>query len=109
MKINAKSQQIALNKIANNNYSYYHIVSFILMVISMYVCICNGVTDKQIIKQAQSGASTLRDLQESLGVATNCGKCAKLACAILAEHSVFASHEFTDISRHRPQPHAVAA
>lgn len=79
------------------------------MVNSMYVCICNGVTDKQIIKQAQLGATSLRDLQDSLGVATSCGKCSKLACSILAEHSVFASHEFTNISRHKPQHQAVAA
>lgn len=65
---------------------------------NMYVCICNGVTDKQIIRQAQSGATSLRDLQDSLGVATNCGKCAKLAKDILAEHQVFPSG-FVNISR----------
>lgn len=68
------------------------------MVFNMYVCICNGVTDKQIIKQAQSGATTLRDLQDSLGVATSCGKCAKLACAILEEHKLYAT-DIVSISR----------
>lgn len=65
----------------------------------MYVCICNGVTDKQIIKQAQSGASTLRDLQDSLGVATCCGKCAKLACEILEQHKICHDVNYINISR----------
>lgn len=32
----------------------------------MYVCVCNGVTDKQIIKAADNGAMTLQDLSDEL-------------------------------------------
>jgi len=51
----------------------------------MYVCVCNGVTDKQIIKAAESGATTLQDLSDELNVATCCGRCATCAKKVLRE------------------------
>lgn len=44
----------------------------------MYVCLCQGITDSQIRSAVQSGASSLRDVRESLGVMKQCGKCACL-------------------------------
>ena len=35
----------------------------------MYICICNAITDKQIRKAAEAGASDLWGLQAKLGVA----------------------------------------
>ena len=52
----------------------------------MYVCICNAITDKQILEAADAGASDLWALQRELGVATGCGTCRDSASAILAEH-----------------------
>ncbi len=52
----------------------------------MYVCICNGITDKQIRRAASAGASSVRDLQSELGVAAGCGSCHEHAAKILAEH-----------------------
>lgn len=51
----------------------------------MYVCICNGITDKQINKEIKAGAKTLEDLQQNLGVATCCGNCADCANKLLKE------------------------
>jgi bacterioferritin-associated ferredoxin len=51
----------------------------------MYVCVCNGVTDKQIIKAVEEGASTLQDLSEELNVATCCGRCASCAKKVMRE------------------------
>lgn len=51
----------------------------------MYVCVCNGVTDKQIIKAADNGAMTLQDLSDELKVATCCGRCASCAKKVLRE------------------------
>ena len=51
----------------------------------MFVCICNAITDKQIRQAARAGAKDLWALQESLGVATNCGSCSQDALAILKE------------------------
>lgn len=53
----------------------------------MYVCVCNGVTDKQIIKAAKGGATTLQDLSDELNVATCCGRCASCAKKVLSEAS----------------------
>ncbi|MBP6115814.1 MAG: (2Fe-2S)-binding protein [Neisseriaceae bacterium] len=49
----------------------------------MYICICNGITDKQIKAEVSAGATSLADLQASLGVATCCGCCADAASAYL--------------------------
>ena len=51
----------------------------------MYVCICNAITDKQIRKAADSGARTVWDLQNQLGVASGCGSCVETAAEILQE------------------------
>lgn len=51
----------------------------------MYVCVCNGVTDKQIIRAAENGAMTLQDLSDELKVATCCGRCANCAKKVLHE------------------------
>lgn len=51
----------------------------------MYVCVCKAVTDRQIHKAVENGASTLRELAQDLGVATQCGKCAKCAHSVLCE------------------------
>lgn len=45
----------------------------------MYICVCNGVTERQIGVAAKRGATTIRDLRECLGVASECGRCARSA------------------------------
>jgi bacterioferritin-associated ferredoxin len=52
----------------------------------MYVCICNAITDKQIRQAADSGATSLWELQKQLGVASNCGSCKEAASQILQEN-----------------------
>ena len=52
----------------------------------MYVCICNAITDKQIRKAAESGATDLWRLQAKLGVASGCGTCKEAVSEILAEY-----------------------
>ena len=51
----------------------------------MYVCVCKGITDTQIRSAVQDGASSLREVRNTLGVATQCGKCGILARQILRE------------------------
>ena len=50
---------------------------------NMYVCICKGVTDKQIHNEIHQGVSTFDELQERLEVATCCGQCKECAMDIL--------------------------
>lgn len=55
------------------------------LLIHMYVCICNAITDNQIREAAKAGARDLWDLQARLGVASNCGSCKETAAEILRE------------------------
>lgn len=52
---------------------------------TMYVCICKGITDTQIRAAVQDGASSLREVHSSLGVASQCGKCGIMAREIVRE------------------------
>ncbi len=45
----------------------------------MYVCVCQGVTERQIHQAARDGARTLKDLRHDLGVTSECGRCASCA------------------------------
>ena len=56
----------------------------------MYVCVCNAVTDREIRGAVKLGARSLGDLQDTLGVATCCGRCVDCACAVL--HESLAAH-----------------
>ena len=51
----------------------------------MYVCLCQGITDKQIRAAVASGATTLEAVRHSLGVASQCGQCGDLAGEIVSE------------------------
>ncbi|MFT6092812.1 MAG: bacterioferritin-associated ferredoxin [Pseudohongiellaceae bacterium] len=53
----------------------------------MYVCICRQVTDNQIRDLCREGVSNLTDITAKLGVASECGKCGKLASSIVKEFS----------------------
>jgi len=52
----------------------------------MYVCLCNGVTDREIRAAVEDGAASLGDLQSILPVAVCCGRCADTARDIVDEH-----------------------
>lgn len=52
---------------------------------AMYVCVCKGITDTQIRAAVQDGASSLREIRNSLGVASQCGKCGILTRQIVRE------------------------
>jgi len=49
----------------------------------MYVCICHAVTDRDIMKAVDKGATSLQDLSDELNVATCCGRCADCANNLL--------------------------
>ena len=51
----------------------------------MYVCLCKGITDTQIRAAVEDGASSIREVRNSLGVASQCGKCGILARDIVRE------------------------
>lgn len=50
----------------------------------MYVCICQGVTDRQIKEAVGTGnCRSLRQLCQHLGVVHQCGRCGKEAHQLL--------------------------
>ena len=51
----------------------------------MYVCLCKGITDSQIRAAVQDGASSMRELRNMLGVASQCGKCVILTRDIVRD------------------------
>ncbi len=60
---------------------------------NMYVCLCHGVTDHAIVaclQQAQ--CPDFFQLQQQLGVATQCGRCAETVRALIVEHTPALPH-----------------
>ncbi len=51
----------------------------------MYVCICNGITDRTIRDAARSGVRTLAELSATTGCSTTCGCCGDMAVQLLEE------------------------
>lgn len=46
----------------------------------MYVCLCNGVTEKDIQQAIAQGASSVEEVMRRTGAGTGCGTC----CATIA-------------------------
>jgi bacterioferritin-associated ferredoxin len=51
----------------------------------MYICLCNAITDRQIVRAAELGARSADDLAQDLGVGLGCGRCRSCAKALLLE------------------------
>lgn len=49
----------------------------------MYVCICNGVTDRDIRQAAEAGCRSLPELTMRTGAGANCGSCLDMAASLL--------------------------
>ncbi len=45
----------------------------------MYVCLCNGLTDRDIRRACDQGHSTVASAYCSLGAEVNCGRCVPMA------------------------------
>ena len=54
----------------------------------MFVCLCNRVTDSQIVKAIQDGSDSLKKIRCCTGAMTQCGKCAMMCKEILASTNV---------------------
>ena len=51
----------------------------------MFVCVCKGITDRQIRDAVIDGADSLGDVRRELGVASNCGRCAQCARQVIKQ------------------------
>ncbi len=55
------------------------------MVVSMYVCLCRGITDQDIKDAIADGADSYRDERDLLDLGTCCGRCAPEARSIISD------------------------
>ena len=53
----------------------------------MYVCICNGVTDKQIVKAIKDGCYTEEEITMETGAGNCCGSCLVMVNDMIEEHA----------------------
>jgi len=60
---------------------------------AMYVCLCKGITDSQIRAAIEDGANSFKEVRNTLGVASQCGKCGILTREILRETLLDSSQE----------------
>ena len=51
----------------------------------MYVCICHGISDRDIRKAAEDGCREVHELTMRTGLGSGCGSCLDLASEILHE------------------------
>lgn len=51
----------------------------------MYICLCNAITDRDIVSAAEQGVRSPDDLAQELGVGLGCGRCTSCAKSILSE------------------------
>ncbi len=60
----------------------------------MYVCVCKGVTDRDIENKVIEGAD-YADIRRELGVATDCGSCGQSCKQLLKQYETAANGNFT--------------
>ena len=53
----------------------------------MYICICNAITDKQLLKAQQSSSHSIGEIIQQLGVGDCCGSCLDKAEDLLIENA----------------------
>lgn len=51
----------------------------------MYVCVCNGVTDREIRQVAAAGCKSMAELTMRTGCGAGCGCCVAMATGLLEE------------------------
>ena len=51
----------------------------------MYVCLCNGITERTVRAAADAGARDLADLRAMTGCGSSCGSCADVAMQVLRD------------------------
>ena len=51
----------------------------------MYVCLCNGLSDRDIRRAADQGHCSVKGAYRSLDAEVNCGRCVPMAHEMIAE------------------------
>lgn len=53
----------------------------------MYICICQGITDRQILDAIENGHASSAALAETLGTGTCCGRCQETVETLVQTHA----------------------
>lgn len=53
----------------------------------MIVCVCNGISDRDVKAAIKNGMTSVEQLSASLGVASGCGCCRETCSDMIAEHT----------------------
>jgi bacterioferritin-associated ferredoxin len=53
---------------------------------TMYICLCNAISDRQIREVVDRGAESLCEVQAYLPVASCCGRCEESAREVIEAH-----------------------
>lgn len=51
----------------------------------MLVCVCNGISDKQIDSALADGSSSFKEIKLALGIGNCCGQCVPFAKEMVSE------------------------
>lgn len=51
----------------------------------MYVCLCYGITERQIREAAEAGCRSVAELTMRTGAGANCGSCLGLAAELIEQ------------------------
>jgi bacterioferritin-associated ferredoxin len=51
----------------------------------MYICLCNGITDRDIHRAAEMCDGSVAQIYRDLGCAPKCGKCVPVVREMIAE------------------------
>lgn len=63
----------------------------------MYICICKGITDKQIQEAVSTrNSSSPKDILKALGIGSDCGTCIEDAIKTLIDQSSRSPYELKD-------------
>jgi len=60
----------------------------------MYVCVCQGITDRQIREAVQRGVASLSELQNDLPVGGCCGRCIPTTQEVIDEYLTQVNQRF---------------
>jgi bacterioferritin-associated ferredoxin len=53
----------------------------------MYVCLCIGISDREILETVREGACTVEEVMYCTGAGTHCGNCVPTIEEIVTEHA----------------------
>ncbi len=83
--ITHRGHDLFAKRVDNHSYLQLEWHTVIDLLEAMYVCVCHGVTEKDIKEAAEGGVTSLSQLQTETGCSSGCGSCADVAVRVLMQ------------------------